>query len=117
MAKKAPRQIDPLSMSQLIASDGRVAVLNIRESCEREVCTIEGGTYFPMNQLPVRVMELPKDRTLAVARHHGMRSFHATMWLRDNGFPQAVNIAGAIDAWAVAILPGMQRYWCQLCEE
>lgn len=42
--------------------------------------------------------------------HHGMRSYQATLWLRQNGFDKAVNLAGGIDAWAREIEPGMARY-------
>jgi rhodanese-related sulfurtransferase len=110
MAIEQPLQIDPLSLSQLMASDMPVTVLDIREPWERDLCIIEGSAYIPMDQLASRVMDLPKDRTLAVVCHHGMRSFHAMMWLRNNGFAQAVNLTGGIDAWATAIQPDMQRY-------
>lgn len=110
MAAEQTVQIDPLTLSQLLASEEPVTVLDIREPWERELCAIEGSAFVPMDQLPSRIAELPKDRALAVVCHHGMRSFHATMWLRSNGFPRAVNLAGGIDAWAVTVQPDMHRY-------
>ena len=110
MAGEQPVQIDPHDLSQLLQGDTPVTVLDIREPWERDLCAIEGSAFVPMDQLPARIAELPKDRTLAVVCHHGMRSFHATVWLRSNGFPRAVNLAGGIDAWAIAIQPDMRRY-------
>ena len=110
MASESPLQIEPQALSAVIARDEPVTVLDIREPWERDLCAIAGSAFVPMDQLPARVAELPKDRALAVVCHHGMRSFHATMWLRNNGFPKAVNLAGGIDAWAVAVEPGMNRY-------
>lgn len=109
MASGAPLQIAPQDLSELIARDEPVTILDIREPWERELCAIAGSAFVPMDQLPARVAELPKDRTLAVC-HHGMRSFHATMWLRNNGFPKAVNLAGGIDAWATTVESAMNRY-------
>jgi len=42
--------------------------------------------------------------------HHGGRSARVTMWLRANGFPQAVNLAGGIDDWAASVDPALPRY-------
>jgi len=39
-----------------------------------------------------------------------MRSQHAVRWLRANGFANAVNLTGGIDAWARLIDPAMRTY-------
>jgi rhodanese-related sulfurtransferase len=51
-----------------------------------------------------------EDVPLVVICHHGVRSFHATLWLRQHGFENALNLAGGIDAWASEIDTSMQRY-------
>lgn len=89
---------------------GDVTLLDVREGWEVELCAIDGSLHIPLGQLPAAVSLLPRDRELAVLCHHGMRSAHATAWLRAQGFDRAVNIAGGIDAWARRIDPSMKVY-------
>lgn len=110
MTTDSTMQIDAPALSRLMARDDRVTVLDIREPWERDLCAIDGSAFVPMDQLPSRLLELPKDQIVAVVCHHGMRSFHTTLWLRNNGFPRAVNLAGGIDAWAMTVQPEMRRY-------
>jgi rhodanese-related sulfurtransferase len=39
-----------------------------------------------------------------------MRSAMVVDWLRRNGFPGAVNLAGGIDAWSREVDPSVPRY-------
>jgi rhodanese-related sulfurtransferase len=39
-----------------------------------------------------------------------MRSLRAVSWLRANGVPNAVNLAGGIDAWAREVDAAMTTY-------
>jgi rhodanese-related sulfurtransferase len=87
-----------------------VAVLDVREAWELDICRLPKSLCIPLASLPGRLEELPRDGTLVVVCHHGMRSAHAVQWLRTNGFPHAVNLAGGIDAWARQIDPAMRTY-------
>ncbi|WP_035708481.1 rhodanese-like domain-containing protein [Niveispirillum irakense] len=89
---------------------GDITLLDVREGWEVELCAIDGSLHIPLGQLLASVSSLPRDRDLAVLCHHGMRSAHATAWLRAQGFDRAVNIAGGIDAWARRIDPSMKVY-------
>jgi rhodanese-related sulfurtransferase len=42
--------------------------------------------------------------------HHGGRSANVTSFLNANGYPNAVNLDGGIDAWAAHIDPTLARY-------
>lgn len=53
---------------------------------------------------------LDPDRPVVALCHHGMRSLRVAAFLRQNGFAQAVSLAGGIDAWARQIDPAMARY-------
>lgn len=85
-------------------------VLDVREPWEQAVCALPGSLMVPMGQLPARLGALPRDRPFVVLCHHGVRSWHATGWLRRNGFDNAVNLRGGIDAWARRIDRGMSIY-------
>jgi rhodanese-related sulfurtransferase len=103
-------QIEPDAVKQMLDRGDAVRLVDIRQAWEHKICRIEGSLLLPMDELPARIGELPKDQPLIIVCHHGMRSFHATMWLRQHGFPQAINLAGGVDAWAEQIDPAMARY-------
>ncbi|MBL8708846.1 MAG: sulfurtransferase [Rhodospirillaceae bacterium] len=103
-------QIDVRTLHDLLQSGRPIRMLDVREPWEHKICRIENSHLIPLADLADRSDELSDDMPLVVICHHGARSFHATLWLRQQGFANAVNLAGGIDAWAVEIDPGMQRY-------
>lgn len=74
-------------------------LLDVRQPEEYATARIEGAVLIPLNELPSRLAELPKDLPLVVMCHHGMRSAHAVHHLREAGF-DAHNLTGGIDAWS-----------------
>jgi adenylyltransferase/sulfurtransferase len=85
-------------------------LLDVREPQEYEIARIEGARLIPLGQLPDRLGELNNDVALVVHCHSGMRSARAVQFLRQTGFPQAVNLAGGIDAWSERIDPAVPQY-------
>ena len=81
-------------------SDQPFAVLDVREDWEREICAFEGSLNISLTKLAESIPLLPTDRPLVVMCHHGVRSLQAVHWLRLQGFENAVNLDGGIDAWA-----------------
>jgi queuine tRNA-ribosyltransferase len=57
-----------------------------------------------MSVVPVRVDEIPRDRTVYVICHSGGRSMQASMWLAAQGF-DVVNVLGGTADWAANGLP------------
>ncbi len=105
-----PLEISAEHLAEWRREGAAVAVLDVREPWEREICALDDALLMPMGQLQQGVGDLPADRPLVVICHTGVRSFHVTMWLRSQGFDQAWNLAGGIDAWAARIDPTMKRY-------
>ncbi|MFN4311017.1 MAG: rhodanese-like domain-containing protein [Ferrovibrio sp.] len=87
-----------------------VLVLDVREDWEVATVSLDGARHIPMRQVPDHVGELPQDKPLVVMCHHGGRSRQVTTWLRQNGFAQAINLAGGIHAWAEQIDPSLAKY-------
>ncbi|MEA2755904.1 MAG: hypothetical protein QOJ54_2193 [Aliidongia sp.] len=87
-----------------------IAVLDVREPWEIDICSLSGAVSIPLAALPTRLDEIPADRVLVVLCHHGMRSRQAALWLHRAGRTNAVNLAGGIDAWAREIDPSMETY-------
>lgn len=74
-------------------------LLDVRQPEEYATARIDGAVLIPLNELPGRLAELPKELPLVVMCHHGMRSAHAVHHLREAGF-DAHNLSGGIDVWS-----------------
>jgi rhodanese-related sulfurtransferase len=105
-----PLQIDPASLDKMRKENQDVMVLDVREPWEAAICAIAGSINVPLSTLPQNLGRLPSDGPLVVLCHHGMRSMQAVVWLRQNGFENATNLQGGIDAWARQIEPSMATY-------
>ena len=86
-----------------------VYLLDVREPYEYQIAQI-GGTLIPQNDVPNRLSEIPKDREIIVQCRSGARSQKIAEFLKQNGYPQVVNLAGGILAWSDEIDPKVQKY-------
>lgn len=102
--------IDVENLSELRTARRAHTVLDIREPDEVAICVLPDSVVVPMQQVPDALESLPRDAPLVVLCHHGMRSAMVTNYLRGNGFDNAWNLRGGIDAWARMIDPEMPRY-------
>ncbi|HEY4642331.1 MAG TPA: rhodanese-like domain-containing protein [Thermoanaerobaculia bacterium] len=103
------REITPTELQQLLAGDNPPFLIDVREEGEAAICSIDGSILIPMNSLPQRLQEIPRDRPSVLYCHGGMRSMMVGEWLSQQGF-EALSLAGGIDRWAVEIEPEMARY-------
>jgi len=103
-------EIDVDTLKQLRDTAADIQLVDIREDWERAVCLIAGSIEIAMAALPGALDRLDPDRPVVALCHHGVRSLRAAAWLRQQGFAQAVSLAGGIDAWARQVDPAMARY-------
>lgn len=87
-----------------------LTILDVREPWELDRARFPDALAIPLMTLPARVGEVPTDHPVVVVCHHGMRSYQAMSWLRQNGVANAINLDGGIDAWARQIEPSMGVY-------
>ncbi len=87
-----------------------VVLLDVREEFERIAARIEPSLHIPMNEVPSRLAEIPRDRTVVVYCHAGTRSAMVAGFLQHQGFPEVVNLRGGIDAWSREVDPAVPRY-------
>jgi rhodanese-related sulfurtransferase len=105
------RHMGPAELQSWLATEsGPVALLDVREPWEFNVCRIEGSRLVPLSQLPARIGEFEPARTTVVICHHGVRSLRAAAYLEHCGFGDVVNLSGGIDAWARTVDRGMAVY-------
>ena len=89
-----------------------VALLDVREPQEFELCRIPGSRLVPLGELPGKLDTLDSTKELVVHCRTGKRSLQAIELLRQAGFSptRLVNLEGGIDAWARDVDPAMPRY-------
>lgn len=87
-----------------------VLLLDVREDEERAVASIEPSTHIPMDSIPDRLEELPRDRRIVVYCHHGGRSYAVAGYLESEGFHDVANLAGGIDEWSRLVDSRVPRY-------
>ena len=103
-------EIDVRELARLLAGDAPPVVLDVREATELAICAIEGALHIPMQEVPARLEELPRERPLVVLCHHGVRSRMVAEFLRRAGRADVANLSGGIDAWAREIDTDMALY-------
>ena len=103
-------QITPVELKRRLDAADAPFLLDVREQREFDYCHIEGSVLIPMAELPSRAAELPTDREIVAICHHGIRSFQAAAFLRQNFGLDVTNLEGGIADWAQEVDPGMKQY-------
>ncbi|MBV9719391.1 MAG: hypothetical protein JOZ77_08725 [Candidatus Eremiobacteraeota bacterium] len=74
-------------------------LLDVRETWEMADGVIPGSVNIPMDDVELRLREVPADRDVVVFCHLGVRSAHITKRLNELGYDRAMNLRGGLDAW------------------
>jgi rhodanese-related sulfurtransferase len=106
----APLEIDPVDLKRMRDERKDHLVVDVREQWELEIAALDQCLHLPLGDLPARYAELPKDRPVVVLCRTGRRSLQATMWLREQGYANAVNLRGGTHLWADQVDPSMRKY-------
>jgi sulfur-carrier protein adenylyltransferase/sulfurtransferase len=87
-----------------------LAIIDVREPREWDICRIEGATLIPLGELPQRIEELDREREMVVLCKMGGRSAQAVAFLRHQGFEHVHNLDGGILAWIDRVDPTQRKY-------
>ncbi len=96
-----PVDVDVQTVEKLRANPN-VLVLDVREDTEYAGGHIPGAVLLPLGQIPNRLNDIPKDKTVIAVCRSGHRSNQATQLLRQQGFDNVHNMLGGMNAWAQA---------------
>ena len=83
---------------------GSSLVLDVREQFEWDAGHIDGALHIPMNEVPGRLDDLPKDRPVIVVCHLGQRSAVVANFLAQQGY-SVENLDGGLERWSAEGLP------------
>jgi adenylyltransferase/sulfurtransferase len=86
-----------------------VYILDVREPYEYRIAQI-GGKLIPQTDVPNRLAEIDREREIIVQCRSGVRSQRIAEFLKQQGYPRVVNLAGGILAWSDEIDPKVQKY-------
>ncbi|MGB8410443.1 MAG: rhodanese-like domain-containing protein, partial [Gallionella sp.] len=100
------KEVNSTGALQLINHKGAV-VLDVREPSEYESGHVLNAKLIPLGKLKERIGELEKykENPIVVVCRSGNRSGTACFILGRQGFSQAYNLAGGVQAWQKANLP------------
>ncbi len=111
-------EISPRALSDKAAAGTPFVWLDVREPWEVRRVQIDDARVLsvPLSDLAEQGIEaLPpaaqdRDAEIVVQCHHGTRSAQVVMWLQQQGWNNAVSLAGGVAAWADEVDAAIGRY-------
>lgn len=77
-------------------------LLDVRTSEENRFASIPGSVNIPVDELRLRLDEIPSDKRIIVYCAVGLRGYLATRILTQNGFRKVFNLSGGYKTYSVA---------------
>ncbi|MCL2291305.1 MAG: FAD-dependent oxidoreductase [Bacteroidetes bacterium] len=89
------------------ADRNNILLLDVRTAEENSLGTVPGAVNIPLNELRLRIDELPEDKTkgIYVFCASGQRAYHALKILTGNGFKNVKNLSGGYKTYETATEP------------
>ena len=93
----------PLYWRELVQADlSKVTLVDVRTADEFALGAIEGAVNIPLDDLRLRMSELPKDKPVWVYCGVGLRGYLASNILRCNGYADVSNLVGGLKTYRAA---------------
>jgi adenylyltransferase/sulfurtransferase len=105
-------ELSPRQLDEIRSEGGEFDLIDCREQDEWDFCRLENARHFALSEFAVHAASLlaMKDKPTVIYCHHGMRSLHATRWLRQHGRQNVFSLAGGIQRWSDEIDPQVPTY-------
>lgn len=78
----------------------RTQIIDVREPYEWDYYHLDQSTLIPMNDIPVRLPDISRDKPLYIVCAHGVRSEAVCRFLREQGYNGLHNVTGGMAAIA-----------------
>lgn len=99
----AKATVEDLNVSVVKAQESwekqEAIIIDVRTEEEYTQGHIPGTALIPLDQLPNRIGEVPKDKKVLVICRSGKRSLEATQLLRGKGYKNVYNITEGMNGW------------------
>ncbi len=94
------KEIDSADLRQrLSGEESEVVLLDIRSDAEWMQGVLPQAEHLPMHLIPLKMQDFPRDQEIVLYCRSGARSYHACMYLMQQGFDNVVNLRGGIIDW------------------
>jgi sulfur-carrier protein adenylyltransferase/sulfurtransferase len=101
--------ITPTELQQKLAGGADIVLVDVREPYEWNAGHIDGAVHIPMNQVPQRLAEIPKEKEVVMICRSGGRSGHVQQHLlQSQGYTKVKNLVGGMQRWAREVDPSIR---------
>ncbi len=83
------------------AKTPNVLYLDVRSTREFSSGKIKGFKNIPVNEIPGRLSEIPKNKEIVVICQSGSRSSSAARFLKKNDYENVLNVSGGMGSWSM----------------
>jgi sulfur-carrier protein adenylyltransferase/sulfurtransferase len=109
-ASRGIPEISPEELRDALAGAEPPLLVDVREPEELAISHLNGALAIPKGELPERVDELTRAKSVVVFCRSGGRSADSVRLLLDLGFQNVRNLRGGINAWAQRVDPSLPTY-------
>lgn len=94
-------EISPQQLHERLAQRDDVVVVDLRQPWEYEAGHIPGAVSLFIQEVPVRLRELPQDRDVVFQCWHGVTSIDVAAYAIEQGWPAArvASLSGGMAGW------------------
>ena len=104
-------EISPEELHRRLLAGDDLQLVDVREEMEFDYCHLPGSLLLPLDDVPRRAAEIRSEGAVVLICHHGVRSAHATAYLRQRlGRTNVLNLRGGVAAWAEQVDTDFPRY-------
>jgi rhodanese-related sulfurtransferase len=95
------KEIDPPELKQRLEKNPGLRLLDIRSYAEVVAGVLPGAEHLAMHLIPLNMQEFTQHRDSEIVLYcrSGARSYHACMYLMQQGIENVVNLRGGIISW------------------
>ena len=95
-------EISPQFLHELRTNHVTFRLIDCRERDEWDFNRIDGAKLVALSTFHDHAPQLLAchDQAMVIYCHHGIRSLHATRWLRQHGLTNVFSLSGGIDQWS-----------------
>jgi len=93
------KEIDAAGLKEMMDKDENILLYDVRSQAEFAQGIIEGGEFLPMHTVPVKLNDLPDDKTIVFYCRSGARSGQVCGYVEQNTNLEPLNLRGGIISW------------------
>jgi rhodanese-related sulfurtransferase len=103
-------QIEPRELSERLAAEETIHLLDIRTREEFDSVKLPGAHLFTQEFMQEILANWSRTDLLVIYDHQGTRSMDAAAYFQGHGFEKIRSLRGGIDAWSAEVDPTLPRY-------